>query len=813
MSLGSIKELPHEEVEAQTQIYFKALQAGRRNREDLESLRKVMQLCLAREGYSLTLLPYAPLLELILSDENCPYRLRASAAFLLHDIVAHAPLPTFNRDFRQETKAKILFLAPCLLSQTQSFLANFDNFHSWLTTSLYLFKDFCFAAVFLALRAHPNLQQPKHVRLLEAMTANWLLNASTTAAKEVSAVSFLKLATAKAKTQPVLELSGAPTRDFYTLLNVTSLFTEDQVYNAQVFSLLFSWIQYNYLSERKGPNNEPCLEIFTMQEDFKTGVAKYCLRVLDQGQLEINEKQFTNEGETFSAGIGGLVCIEHLAIIEAIRIIDALCLVDRQIVPLVFGTMKKLSANVTRIMNMNVKTTYIKNIGFIALELLQFFIDHGETASYDVEPLFCTFLESYIAHNYDCAHVALETFLFCERNKRLILSQTNMFARYFPPFLRLFCWHPELIREMESLLPALICPTNFIEMFGSILDLPLVAAALIKIRQDNGASFQTYRVLYNYLLRHDSVTTTSIWGTGHDGARERDRERDEKREAFPDSTRSLLNTFCQEVSLCAHLEEVCELVPRVLACFFDVLITYSDERTVAQLLPTLVERYDQLFPYEDYQHNIRKVMVAKLLAIFERYPHFVVSQKPLIFTLLRDHEESKSDLTLHLVWLVGEYAVLKDDFPCTPEVLTDYDEALELIAFELMSMMSMMAETPKTEETKKVLIYNNQLMSALISSLTKLAARWTPLTTRVSLCLLKIERYKSYFNPSVTERALEYLNLLKFPSIAAGLLNTNIQSCITSHYYDDQTSLPFLLRFSEVGVDESRANHLHQFSL
>jgi hypothetical protein len=62
MSLSSINDLPIEEVEAQTQIYFKALQGGRRGREDLEALRKVMQLCLGREGYSLTLLPYAPLM-------------------------------------------------------------------------------------------------------------------------------------------------------------------------------------------------------------------------------------------------------------------------------------------------------------------------------------------------------------------------------------------------------------------------------------------------------------------------------------------------------------------------------------------------------------------------------------------------------------------------------------------------------------------------------------------------------------------------------------------------------------------------------
>jgi hypothetical protein len=91
----------------------------------------------------------------------------------------------------------------------------------------------------------------------------------------------------------------------------------------------------------------------------------------------------------------------------------------------------------------------------------------------------------------------------------------------------------------------------------------------------------------------------------------------------------------------------------------------------------------------------------------------------------------------------------------TTDVLSDYHEVLELFAYERMSMV-------KSEGTSSSL-YNNRLMLVIISALSKLAARWQPLSNRVILCLVKIMKHQNYFDKSVISRANEVITILRFP--------------------------------------------------
>ncbi len=95
--------------------------------------------------------------------------------------------------------------------------------------------------------------------------------------------------------------------------------------------------------------------------------------------------------------------------------------------------------------------------------------------------------------------------------------------------------------------------------------------------------------------------------------------------------------------------------------------------------------------------------------------------------------------------------------------------------------------------TRVTFRYNNRVMSVVINSLTKLAARWQPLTSRVQLCLHKILRYKNYFLPSVISHANLCLNLLKSPSIAASILDSRHRTELATSHVDTNSSLPFLL--------------------
>jgi len=92
-----------------------------------------------------------------------------------------------------------------------------------------------------------------------------------------------------------------------------------------------------------------------------------------------------------------------------------------------------------------------------------------------------------------------------------------------------------------------------------------------------------------------------------------------------------------------------EVVPRLLSIFFDVLIAYADENAVKLITQALFERmeqvrsnnikhdlfiylltdtsYTQLYPYELFEQNVRKTLVQKMLAIFQKFPSFIISQK------------------------------------------------------------------------------------------------------------------------------------------------------------------------------------------
>jgi hypothetical protein len=135
---------------------------------------------------------------------------------------------------------------------------------------------------------------------------------------------------------------------------------------------------------------------------------------------------------------------------------------------------------------------------------------------------------------------------------------------------------------------------------------------------------------------------------------------------------------------------------------------------------------------------------------------------------------NREELVLCLCWIVGEYARLDSTANpnMTPQILYEYDETLELLAFERMSLASMapaksskssLEPTPVTEklgDTSEA-HYNNRLMLVVITALSKLAARWQPLCSRIMLCLYKLFRYENLFHSTVINYARECLNLLK----------------------------------------------------
>jgi len=133
---------------------------------------------------------------------------------------------------------------------------------------------------------------------------------------------------------------------------------------------------------------------------------------------------------------------------------------------------------------------------------------------------------------------------------------------------------------------------------------------------------------------------------------------------------------------------------------------------------------------------------------------------------------ARDELVLCLIWIVGEYiseAVMK----ITGDLLNDYHESLELFAYERMSMAKLgmsNSEDGRMDQASKT--HTTRLMLVVISALSKLAARWQPIASRVMLCLAKVLKQSIFFDKAVIQRATECITILKFPSIAASILDS-----------------------------------------
>ena len=157
------------------------------------------------------------------------------------------------------------------------------------------------------------------------------------------------------------------------------------------------------------------------------------------------------------------------------------------------------------------------------------------------------------------------------------------------------------------------------------------------------------------------------------------------------------------------------------------------------------------------------------------FPNFLSIFFLLTFFLKKNWRQ---ELVLHLCWLIGEYTSnsITTHFLVPPEILSDYHEALEIFAYERMSITKAKNEDFSENNSNNESIsstnsdFSTRLMLILISSMAKLAARWPPLISRVLLCLSKISNHRG-FEEIVVTRANECLSLLKFPRFDPSIQN------------------------------------------
>jgi len=793
----------------------------------------------------------------LLIDPSTPYKVRLLTLSIISKIsyisepqLLHKNLKTFD-----SKTLCLLFSLLMLIKEPKSSL--YSNTIPLLVQSVSsqdpTLRSSSIPSIVQCARLSPNSFTSSQIKSIESQLIQFLKHASLVSDVPKQSTGFFKIGSTSTAA-PVTELDGSVAIEFFTVLNNSQFYTEDQVFNIYSFSMLYTWLnlykipptnttisistevstprdnsnsneQQQQQQQQDSNNNNNNIIYRQLNSNFQNTIVTYCLRIIDQlklkpttggegtsmsnvsGSMSSNNLNIMKSSSTPSVGGGDIDQISVFALLEAVRILDYLCCLDNNLIAKIFPTVQKAYQ-----LHLPSSRTTNANSGPILLALLQFFVNHSHTLVYDPEPLFKAYFQTYLPKTYMNSFVAFETLNFCLANKMVLLKNTNVLGLYFPPLFKCLAWFPQsFISEFSELLPFLITPNSFIEVFHLLLDLPLLTLSMESVLVDQkkyssmgidsgdvmDTAWSENRVLYNYLLRNESGVNINFWSS---------------------TTIPLLYQFCKKNPVTPRTISSCELVVPLLDIYFTVLLESSDRDHISTLLPVIFERLEQLFPFEYYQNTIRDSLMQHVDSIFSKYPSLIVTEKDLIISVVSEGSmRTRDNVTLTLCHIIGEYTSTHFCPEITSTIFSDYHEALELIAYEKINTMKMEAlsnassssltQTPNslgfiqqinnsnslissssssfqsivesTINNNSTNTMNNQILQShqynvttmliLISALTKISSRWPDSTSRVILCLMKIIGYHQYFDPQVIQRANECISLLKYPSFAASL--------------------------------------------
>jgi hypothetical protein len=736
----------------------------------------------------------------------------------------------------------------------------------------------------------------------------------------------------------LLEPSGYPAREFFTILN--TLPSEGHVYYAShlvhvnLFSIIYSWFLALYHPSHDNNESHVFLPL-KMKLEMEDLIVRYCTRLLDQVAMP--------KASSYQEGTGlndpRLQDDLHEAVtLEALRLLDLICQRNASIVTRLFPIVKRFAIDK---FNAHIRRSNSRHSPIIFLTAIQFFVNHNEvTTMFDVDPIFRSYFHDYLRCCYRSSLVAFETIRFCIFNKRKLLTHTNMLFLYFPALLKLAAWHPRSFsNEFVELLPALISPPSCMELFHSILDLPLLASIMESSLENPHAqsrkqsinfdttgpqkqfivsnskfqnkalagnrrifskgnthdvSFQSNKTANYYSASNDSTSTTRqihnthsneyfVYGNkqnvhsvasnknvngknvlGSDKRTNKENPyldqlikymlRDEsssygtsgpqklqRKTAFDSLSgmdgciwaatgmKTAVEKLCHRSNVTLRVHEVCLLVPILLNTYFDVMLVDAPEECACAMMRVIFSRFDMLYGPLQFQGRVRRVLLNRLLATFEKFPHFLMPMKHNIFHVVSDvnPESDCSELALHACWIIGEYANLNKGHTA---MINDLFEALETIVYERLFILGGSnsnnnwvetenynhmyvpydAETKKSQfnycnnnslstrssSMKSKQLYPTRLMHVLVSTLTKLGACTSDLAPRAQLCLAKVISTRQGFHYSVRDRAKESVRLLKLSSVASKLFDYNGKGALEIEQEYSDPGLPSSLSFS-----------------
>uniref|UniRef100_A0A8C5Z505 Adaptor related protein complex 5 subunit zeta 1 n=1 Tax=Marmota marmota marmota TaxID=9994 RepID=A0A8C5Z505_MARMA len=613
----------------------------------------------------------------------------------------------------------------------------------------------------------PGTLQEDQTDLLSKRLVDWLRHASVQQGLPHSGGFF---STPRARQPgPITEVDGAVASDFFTVLSTGQHFTEDQWLNVQAFSMLRAWLLHK---SPEGPSTldtddkselegstlsvlsaaSTATRLLPPRERLREAAFEYCQRLIEQSNRRALRK--------------GDADLQKACLVEAILILDVLC---RQDPSFLYRTLSCLKALHTRLGTDPGSERAV-------LPLAQFFLNHGEAAAVGSEAIYQHLLTRLPSEHFHNPMLAFEVIRFCRDNLPLFdLHLLGILKSSFPNLFKFLAWNsPPLTSEFVGLLPALVDAGTAVEMLHTLLDLPCLTAAL-HLQLRTPSCLEAFRDpqcqgLFQHLLR-----------TKASGSAER---------------LTLLHQLLQPMASCARVAQCAEAVPALLQAFFSAVIQFAGRALTTQLALLLLERSDSLYQVPQYEARVQRVLSSQFLALCQRNPSLVVelARELLDFVGSVSNIHSRAGVFTSVVWAIGEYLSVTCDRRCTVEQINKFFEALEALLFEVTQSRPS-ADQPRCPP---------QVVTVLMTTLTKLASRSQDLIPRVSLFLSKMRTLAQGPASSSTHseedaeairiRATELLNLLKMPSVAQFVFTPSAEVCHPRYHRDTNMSLPLALR-------------------